>query len=804
MTIDAKWQKDLEQYFISNVSYGGKFVSTNAQGFIPVQNKIPAYDGFDSIPYYNYCYNSAYAWWSHLGAVNFTIDEEGDDILHLAMSTDSDNESGAVKHYFASRTPTSGGIDPRIFLTDLEVHQRNNDVWQDNTAPGYLVAANYFNPWTDMYFNRIKLGIRFKVIDTTIPWGLSGYVIDVDNLDDLKNLDKDRYYVWRTETYNWIKNDAGGWYRGYDHQSSFDVCNINSHFIVQQNGYWGGSGSETIGLNLVPQCMFDFYRDGDISRLMGDNMPLRSADTGYNVIGLCPSDGSDTLDLKCVVGSLQRLKSGITYYCTTRYGTQHRYVFRQVMHIDDILREVAYLGIIICPFTDPDTNTKDYIGYVNADGEATGELIPYSDWDKSDSLQLQHNLMSEMPDIPVKPPYKPEKEDYDDDKSDSVKYGLDVNNYLGAFLNFYCCNVSDLGDLRTVLRGQSEAHPLPAGFDPAAQLVSLTAFPLAINLNGTTAGTDEIKFRTSSGETVSTGVRCPVSTGGVYLLDFGEITIPKRMEQRGVPFLDYGTTIEIYLPFSGIYNLDTQTCVGRKLSVKGYLCISTGQINYIVVADKDGANIPVCYASGMLGAEMPITSSGWGLYKANQNQIIERGITSSLKDTANAFSQGYNAVISSTVSNTLSGGKSQTLKTMIDALGTVLPKGTIKPSIPISGKIAAGIAAAGGLINVGSNIADGMIAGSINKNSSYTTVGGSLSGTSSWFMPLHAYVRLIRPRFRLAANYAHTYAIPQVRTKKIGSCKGLTICSNTDLTSINCTFNERELIGQYLSNGIYV
>lgn len=492
--------------------------------------------------------------------------------------------------------------------------------------------------------------------------------------------------------------------------------------------------------------------------------------------------------------TIYQLNDNIYLYVRNRDVVTESSLYMSCRYASEIL---ASLGVYAC-YTIPtsyeslDTmidNGTLILGEMRENGHTTGR------WLKTKrEIENAVNYNKSLENEELDPTSRGGTDDYEDDKSDSVKYGRDVNNYLGAFLNFYCCTSSDLASLKAWMRGYTppEGEELPAGFDPINQIVSLMAFPLAINLSGTVGGSSEIKFRTAQGKSVSTGISCPVSTGGVYKIDFGSIAIPKRMEERGVPFLDYGSTIEIYLPFAGVYNLDVQTVIGRTLSVYGFLCVATGQINYIVIAKKGSADIPVCYASGTLSAQMPITSSGWGTYLANfeQGQSNRWGaVANAIGGLGSAFGTITNATGALDLGEQIAG----------QSLGSKFGQASLATGI-IGGAVSIGVTAA----NVIHSIKDANIGIQHNMNASYTSVNGSLSGTSAWFMPLHPYVRIIRPRFKLPSNYPHTVAIPQVQTKTIGSCHGLTICNNTDVSSINCTEQERSLISQYLSNGIYV
>ena len=90
------------------------------------------------------------------------------------------------------------------------------------------------------------------------------------------------------------------------------------------------------------------------------------------------------------------------------------------------------------------------------------------------------------------------------------------------------------------------------------------------------------------------------------------------------------------------------------------------------------------------------------------------------------------------------------------------------------------------------------------KNSSFTSVSGSFGSTASWNYPFNAYVKITRRHFKKPSNYAHTQGIPLVETKTLKDCSGFTICVNTDVSSINATLQEKNMIVEALNNGVIV
>lgn len=61
------------------------------------------------------------------------------------------------------------------------------------------------------------------------------------------------------------------------------------------------------------------------------------------------------------------------------------------------------------------------------------------------------------------------------------------------------------------------------------------------------------------------------------------------------------------------------------------------------------------------------------------------------------------------------------------------------------------------------------------------------------------------PNAYYPANYGHTRGYALNKNKKIGQCKGLTICDGyIDMSNLQCTETEKDMIRELLQGGIYV
>ena len=256
-------------------------------------------------------------------------------------------------------------------------------------------------------------------------------------------------------------------------------------------------------------------------------------------------------------------------------------------------------------------------------------LITHNEWIQGESAIANSDNPNKNGNYSDLPEWKPSGGGDEDDDSDDINFGYMFSG-AGAFTNLWYCTQQDLTNLRQWFLGADAEHPIPEGFDPMPSIIGLFQYP--ISLGGDVL--EEIKFRTSSGLIISTGVQAARGLSTNLKFDLGSINIPARMRERGVPFLDYESTVECYVPFCGVFQLDTQTVIGKTLSCTLWMSPATGECNCIVYTISNGIKAPVAYGSGNMSSQIPISSNGWGSYAAalknatvQKNQIISNAIT---------------------------------------------------------------------------------------------------------------------------------------------------------------------------------
>ena len=399
-------------------------------------------------------------------------------------------------------------------------------------------------------------------------------------------------------------------------------------------------------------------------------------------------------------------------------------------------------------------NNNEYVWYkpIITDGMVMGystDMNAKSDIDNWEILE-NHN-------IPIIPP-SPGGDD--DDDSDDINFGGSYAG-LGAFAKFYLCSGLAVSELNSWINGRSPDWP--ENFDPMTQIISVSRF--ATDISSASFGSTTIKFHTAAGAEIDTKISALHGNGDNIELDLGSVNIPLRMKERGIPFLDYESTIELYIPACGTFILDPQTVLGSTLSVKMWLSTSTGECNSIAYVTRNGVKAPVAYGSGSLAVPMPVTSIGWGSY---------------LAAVTNANIKYYFGSLGAGASG-------------MQFIDNAYSKNEFGMASGFSGIVGSFQGAAQAEQNLAHL-----------KNSSFTSVSGSFGSTAAWNYPFNAYVKITRRHFKKPSNYAHTRGIPLVETKTLSDCSGFTICVNADVSSINATIQEKNMIVEALNNGVIV
>lgn len=382
--------------------------------------------------------------------------------------------------------------------------------------------------------------------------------------------------------------------------------------------------------------------------------------------------------------------------------------------------------------------------------------------------------------------HEDEPEEYPDDPWSGVSFSGASVGGIGAFAKVYYMTTTELANLRSWMASIN----VPEGFDPMAQIVSLSQVP--VELSGDAP--ENVVFINSSAvydpgvtsRAVDSGVATQQSMGLPIKYSLGSIDIVRRMSEREEPYLDYDCQIELYLPLVGCFSLDTQAVMGRTITAEAVLDPLSGTLAAYAWVENDGEKLPIAYGSTTIGVDLPVSAQQYSISRAALKQANAQLGTSLLSSALTL------------IAAQASGGKGA-------SSGAKTATGT-------NGIAAAGIREAGAdymkASQAGNVFGDFMQWGRTIRQLSYgnnTAISGSFGGsTAQWSYPFDAYVKIIRPRFKKPENYNHSQGVPCIKTMTIGECTGFIQCVGVDVSGITrATDLERQAIQAALCNGVY-
>ena len=396
--------------------------------------------------------------------------------------------------------------------------------------------------------------------------------------------------------------------------------------------------------------------------------------------------------------------------------------------------------------------------------------------------------------IPSAPPRDPAQED---SPWDEIKLNGAVLGGANAFCRIYYCTQAELTQLRTWTMGNSQyGDGIPAGFNPKDNLIGLMVYPFTLSGDGpanivftTNGGIDPITSQEMP-RSLDTGVACEGGKGDPVQILSATVRIPATEASWGEPWLDYESHIELYIPFCGMYEVDPQAVIGRTVTIKIYLDPISGTCAGYAYASKGGGTCIVAQGSGTPGVQIPIATGNYGLAQAARVNNTLSSVTGTAQTTLSA----------NVMQNALANKPGQA---GLNGVRRITQPNTTRNSIANFNKSGVGNAALGvsGLL---SGIQHWVSARQI-ANSCSTSASGGFSGSmAEWCGVFTPYVKIVRPKFRKPSNYKHTCAEPDVSQRQLSNVKGYAVCVNPDLSGIPATEQEKAIIYQYLTTGVYI
>lgn len=436
--------------------------------------------------------------------------------------------------------------------------------------------------------------------------------------------------------------------------------------------------------------------------------------------------------------------------------------------IDYVRQQAAYLGF---PFSDYSYNMidnpdKTYIPEINASGVTTGNYALAS-------TQPEYINAEWTTDVYSKTPYNPENDKADDpntydDNTTNLNY---IRNIGAPFGHEYIMTQQQVIDLRgelysTISTGIDSDIWVQQNFlvnNPMDVIKSLMFFPFDI-LNAT--GYTGVATNISLGK-IQTSAQGIESPSDIVDIDLGKCTYFPYFGQNDFRNFKPYSSAELFIPYCGTVEIDPELFMNQEISVKMLVDLKTGSCLSLIYRN----NMVVDFATGQIGISVPISG-----IQAQTLASAERQAQSQLKMARiSALTNVANIGLSV-------GGASMTGGLSLGALPSTIS----------------------GLMNNYENIENAKY-NLEHINTPYKSKGTSTALTS---FVNEQQCRLVIKRPVMDENnlteYAHNNGYSVLKNDVLNNFTGFTKCDTADLSGINCTKSEKNLIMNYLKNGVYL
>lgn len=236
--------------------------------------------------------------------------------------------------------------------------------------------------------------------------------------------------------------------------------------------------------------------------------------------------------------------------------------------------------------------------------------------------------------------------------------------------------------------------------------------------------------------------------------NMGSISIPYKLGHETFLDKDPYTTVNIWLPFCGLYPLKADYVVGNTIAINYVIDLTTGMCTAIVTNDRN----TLLNVTGKIGVD----------YAVSGNDVITQS-----ERIAGSYVNGAMSVINGAIS-----------------------LGTAAMSENIAGAVSATAGIAGSIAKSSIDIASAKRAVPVAVSSG--------SGFGACFAPNSPSIIVNPPAVKIPSNYGHTNGYVYNQSAVIGSLSGFVVCNNPDLSNISATQTEKNEIYSILTSGIYV
>lgn len=233
---------------------------------------------------------------------------------------------------------------------------------------------------------------------------------------------------------------------------------------------------------------------------------------------------------------------------------------------------------------------------------------------------------------------------------------------------------------------------------------------------------------------------------------FGQYTI----EEKYNSFLDYtNTSVSLYLPFSGLHQLEPKTIIGSTIKVDCSIDLLTGSIIWFVRVVRDGVSQALYEWNGNCSMEMVLSAIDYA-QKVTQHLTGVASITSSAIIGASGMSKMASGDLQG-------GGKS--------------------------------------LIEGGKSFVSGAIDLYKSQHNNYINVG-NISSNFGWSGIMYPFLVFSRTKTAYPSNYNENIGKPSMKNAKLSDLNGYTKVAEIHLDNMVCLEDERVELLRLLKDGV--
>lgn len=434
-----------------------------------------------------------------------------------------------------------------------------------------------------------------------------------------------------------------------------------------------------------------------------------------------------------------------------------------------------------------------FIGVRDEDGTVSGNYIPYiynvtkpeEDFRPDDFVPV-----NPIPDIPesdpdrnqIKPPNR---------EGDNINLHLD--NRFGAFngfLTLYNLTQSELSNFGSALMGnplnyrgnfqKDLSEELSGTYDVSSILnyiVSVKIYPFSVSTLADTSiqGTGNVFIGTGEFG-IPIGSSCRTLTSSISVVNAGSLYVAPL-----TPYMDfrdyYNTTVVCYMPYCGCVELNPMDIMNTTLQCYYLIDFLTGECTSVLYSiGSNNLNYPVAIANGNIGIDIPLSATNSGqlsAIKKMQNAQTAHTVISYINSGLNMVNDATNFENMTSMST---GDKINVVGNLIGGVGRIVD-------------------------NYFSNSANPYGSNRTARSAVATPLMPSGSGATNFMLNDSVYLQIRRGTYSRPNNYASTMAYPNTFSSRLYNVKGLTYCSNVNVTGINCTQEEKNLIKSALEGG---